>query len=266
MKKTNIIPTYIGDEPGIYIIRNKINNKMYVGSSITLRGRLLDHRSYLLKNKHTNTILQNSFNKHGIENFEFDVLEYHNKEYIRSMEQYWINMLNVCNRKYGYNIAPVAGSNLNLKRTKEQIKSTRDTQIKLGIIDNRTKYVFNLEGKLLFKSNILKDISNYTKCPNSNILKCLNGKRKRVNNYIISYNNKVNSYELSEREKVRRRGRIKYSHFGKVLNKKTGEIITFKSYKDFSDKLKCSKYVPYSLSKKKENKNYKLLELIKFYD
>ena len=51
---------------GIYQILNIINNKRYIGSSSNLIKRNNRHLDELIKNKHCNLHLQNSFNKHGI--------------------------------------------------------------------------------------------------------------------------------------------------------------------------------------------------------
>lgn len=60
---------------GVYEIRNILNNKTYYGSSYHIRVRLLEHRSYLLSNKHHNKKLQNAYNKYGEHNFEFRIVE-----------------------------------------------------------------------------------------------------------------------------------------------------------------------------------------------
>ena len=88
----------------IYLITNKINNKHYVGRSIDAITRLRKHKEALVKNRHKNGYLQNSVNKYGIESFEFELLEEHPIELLAAMECYWINILNTCNRDYGYNI------------------------------------------------------------------------------------------------------------------------------------------------------------------
>ena len=56
---------------GIYKIKNKQNNKVYIGSTIVIRKRWRDHKWYLKENKHHNSHLQSSYNKYGLENFEF---------------------------------------------------------------------------------------------------------------------------------------------------------------------------------------------------
>lgn len=59
---------------GIYQIRNKINNKIYIGSSKNLVERERTHFVNLRINHHTNKHLQASFNKYGSENFVFETL------------------------------------------------------------------------------------------------------------------------------------------------------------------------------------------------
>lgn len=92
--------------PGVYIIQNKINNKVYIGASKDTYNRLCDHKVRLRNNSHHNIHLQSAFNKYGEENFIFDVLEDCDEQYIYSQENYWCNMLNTHDRKYGYNIDP----------------------------------------------------------------------------------------------------------------------------------------------------------------
>lgn len=60
---------------GIYCIRCIVNNKRYVGSTINFEKRRLQHFRILKINKHSNNLLQEDFNKHGEENFIFEILE-----------------------------------------------------------------------------------------------------------------------------------------------------------------------------------------------
>lgn len=65
------------DKKGIYKIVNLKTSKWYVGSVTcsTFKLRFHQHKTRLLTNKHENQHLQNSFNKYGIENFKFEILE-----------------------------------------------------------------------------------------------------------------------------------------------------------------------------------------------
>lgn len=61
---------------GIYQIRHKIDTgKRYIGSSIDITQRLKDHRKALERGNHFNLHLQAAWDKHGSDNFIFEVLE-----------------------------------------------------------------------------------------------------------------------------------------------------------------------------------------------
>lgn len=108
----------------IYTITNKINNKVYVGRSIDYYTRKCTHKKSLERNCHKNEHLQAAWNKYGKENFEFDVLEKHDPEFLPSMEHWWCNMLNTYNRKYGYNtlINKPNGSHSIKEETREKLR------------------------------------------------------------------------------------------------------------------------------------------------
>lgn len=98
---------------GIYKITNTINNKFYIGSSIKLQTRLINHFSSLKKGYHKNLHLQSSYNKYG-DVFAFEILEYCSKELLISKEQYYIDRL-----KPHYNILEKAYSPQGYKHTEE---------------------------------------------------------------------------------------------------------------------------------------------------
>lgn len=60
---------------GIYTITNKINGKLYLGSSIDINKRWHKHKTELRKKRHKNQHLQNSWNKYGEHNFDFIIVE-----------------------------------------------------------------------------------------------------------------------------------------------------------------------------------------------
>ena len=78
---------------GIYGIKNKINNKIYIGQSTKIEKRWTTHKRELNKNKHANSFLLRSYKKYGKENFEFLVLEECSKEKLNEKEEKWINSL-----------------------------------------------------------------------------------------------------------------------------------------------------------------------------
>ena len=106
----------MGIKSGIYEIRNTTNGNRYVGSAVNLKRRWSDHKKRLLGGTHRNEHLQRAWNKYGEDAFEFDVLEYWEPEFLISMEQWWMNML-----QPEYNIAPVAGNSLGYTHTDEAL-------------------------------------------------------------------------------------------------------------------------------------------------
>lgn len=93
---------------GIYIIKNIVNNKCYIGSSCNLKTRFRQHKLGLKNNKHFNLKLQNAYNKYGVLNFEFTILELCNRKNLIIKEQHYFDTL-----KPIYNINPVAYATLN---------------------------------------------------------------------------------------------------------------------------------------------------------
>lgn len=78
---------------GIYVIRNLINKKVYIGSTVmSFRIRRNNHNTGLDRNCHKNQHLQAAYNKYGGNNFEFDILEVvTDKDTVLEREQFWLD-------------------------------------------------------------------------------------------------------------------------------------------------------------------------------
>lgn len=61
------------NEAGVYIIKNKITNKIYIGQTTNFYRRWYEHTKNLFLLYHHNENLQFEFNKYGIDVFEFKV-------------------------------------------------------------------------------------------------------------------------------------------------------------------------------------------------
>lgn len=105
---------------GIYIIKNITTGKIYVGSSAYISQRKSCHFGKLKRGIHPNKLLQNSFDKHGVDNFRFEILELIEfsedkniiKEKLIEREQFWLDKYMSYKKENGYNIRTVADSNL----------------------------------------------------------------------------------------------------------------------------------------------------------
>lgn len=97
---------------GIYAIKNIVNGKRYIGSAVHLRKRRTRHFGDLRRGTHKNVILQNSWNKHGPDNFEFIVIEYCSKDMLLEREQHYLD------KKSDYNICSIAGNTTGVNHTK----------------------------------------------------------------------------------------------------------------------------------------------------
>ncbi len=60
---------------GVYLLRNKVNQRAYVGRSRDILGRYSGHINQLIDGSHSNKYLLDDYKKFGISNFEFQVLE-----------------------------------------------------------------------------------------------------------------------------------------------------------------------------------------------
>jgi group I intron endonuclease len=75
---------------GIYIIKNIINNKVYIGYSKDIHKRFEQHRKELNNNnKKYNPHLQAAWNKYKEENFIFDILEICDYDKLPEREIFW---------------------------------------------------------------------------------------------------------------------------------------------------------------------------------
>lgn len=92
---------------GIYKIRNIKNNKLYIGSTISLQKRKSQHFSALRGNRHHNIVLQNSFNKNKENDFLFEIIEMCEPEKLIEREQFFIDLYEPF-----YNLSPTAGNTM----------------------------------------------------------------------------------------------------------------------------------------------------------
>jgi len=182
------------NKSGIYKITNKLNKKLYVGSSVNIRKRWKAHRNRLRRNQHPNKHLQSSFNKHGIDVFEFEVLEFIDIPHLIDREQCWMDRYQSYNRKYGYNMSPIADlPRFGCKASKETLKrlsgshrgnkQTKETKRKISESQYKPVYQIDIDGNIIKRFGSCLEVENVMGISRQNIsMAC----RKKTN-YIKGY-------------------------------------------------------------------------------
>ena len=141
---------------GIYCIFNIVNGKRYIGSSKNLYDRLRTHLSLLRNNRSHNKHLQNSWNKHGENNFIFLVLEFcsEDTQYIREQE-----FISFIKPEYNFSEEVIANTGRIISdEQKDKISETLKEKYKSGEITTYKQehnwiqcYIYNIESFSLFK-------------------------------------------------------------------------------------------------------------------
>jgi len=147
---------------GIYVIKNMVNGKEYVGSSIGLSNRKRQHFQALRGNRHKNKKLQNSYNKHGRDSFEFFEIEYCDRNVLEESEQFWIDQ-----KKPFYN---------NAMRVERSDVKMRDAD---GVA------AYNESGELVMSFDSFVEMTEKTRIARSNVLSTLraNKRHKKAGGY-----------------------------------------------------------------------------------
>lgn len=122
------------NKSGIYKITNKVNNKFYIGSSVSVRARITNHRSQLNRGVHDNEHLQRAWNKYGAKNFKVELIKACKEEELLYEEQKYLDKIKVGENPDCYNIAksafaPTLGREL-----------SNETKRKIGIANKGKKH------------------------------------------------------------------------------------------------------------------------------
>ena len=184
---------------GIYLFKNNINGKCYIGQGVSIRKRLKHHLSNI-RNKRYDLPLYRAIEKYGLHNFTIDIVESFIPDESITTEQL-INKLDDLEIKYieqyegytkGYNCTKGGDCGvLGLKMTDEQRKKVSENTKKLirdGIIGKRV-YMYNFIDKYYIYAHTIKAASTITGLSGSNISKLCNNKyiHPFCNNFIADF-------------------------------------------------------------------------------
>jgi len=98
---------------GVFQVKNVVNDKVLLGSSLNLDGPLNGHKFMLEISGHTNKALQKEWNEFGADKFVFEILEvvkvknddpnFNLDDELTLLEQIWLEKLQPFGER-GYNI------------------------------------------------------------------------------------------------------------------------------------------------------------------
>lgn len=169
---------------GIYCIVNTDNQRKYVGSSKNLYQRLQKHRAYLRKNMHENKKLQNSWNKHGEDRFQYFILEFCPEDCLIEREQFYIDTL-----KPWYNITLEVQRLKMSEESKVKMSKSRIEGFKKGTVklyQEKPIYQYTLDGQYIQEFKSIKEAAEKTGVARSSINRFLEGKYLKGGNFLWS--------------------------------------------------------------------------------
>lgn len=133
----------------VYMFKNNIDDKVYIGETSRLRRRLRDHLDCVKKHKinpeKTQQVIHKAIAKHGIDNFTFYILEsFYTPEEALKAEPEYIKLYKSNCYKYGYNSTPGGegfSKSINRKLKNKDIRSIfNDYLNKMSLTNIALKY------------------------------------------------------------------------------------------------------------------------------
>lgn len=129
------------EKSGIYVIKNIVNNKVYVGKAVNIYRRIKAHVTALnTKSLDENRHLINSWHKYGRDSFTYYVAEYIVEEnrdildnILKKSELKWFNILNSLDPKKGYNMRYDSESGMTCSESTLELKSINTTNRYLNV-------------------------------------------------------------------------------------------------------------------------------------
>jgi group I intron endonuclease len=120
---------YKVDVCGLYKLVNRVTGQCYVGQSQRCKKRIKEHFRLLRWNKHTNSHLQNAYNKYGADNFYGAIeVEVSNLQELDQLENAFLKGDAWFEEPTVYNIADFAKAPMRGKTHSEEVKK----RIRLG--------------------------------------------------------------------------------------------------------------------------------------
>ncbi|MDX2098414.1 MAG: GIY-YIG nuclease family protein [Leptolyngbyaceae cyanobacterium bins.59] len=158
---------------GIYIIKNLVNGKSYIGQSRNIYKRWNQHTYNVWKEEEPNSRIRAALKRHGLNKtvsspgihgeFEFAIIEECPEEMLLEREEYWINK---CQPEYNCDLNKKATFFTRVKRTERQywvqyhnyereMYPSNDLLFESGntLLEDSTHYISSLKRSILYSIN-----------------------------------------------------------------------------------------------------------------
>lgn len=190
---------------GIYWIKNKITNLMYIGSSKDIGSRIIKHFSQLRRGNHPNHLMLADYNKYGQNVFNFGVFEFtENDLFIKERDyqrQYKLEEL------YNLQIKDTHRSDaqrLSCKISNKEIHKSIEYKTKMKLLkSNRIGKFEESTGTLLETFESSEEVCAKYNIAKSTLLGCCNGSKKRALGFIWHYLDANNNIMLQGKGRKR---------------------------------------------------------------
>ena len=146
---------------GIYKITNNINQLSYIGQSIDIKTRWVHHKNY--PKRYSHYPLYQDFEKYGIDNFTFSILEECDLSQLDDKEQYYIMLYDTYNHGYNQTRGGSAAGHI-MKISCEDLLIIYDLLQNSSILQNDIAKMFNVGADTISEINQGKTrtLPNYT--------------------------------------------------------------------------------------------------------
>lgn len=260
---------------GIYIIKNNVNGKCYIGQSVKLRSRLKDHMRNA-KNGKLDLPIYRAINKYGFHNFTVDILEsfipdpnISNLELIQTLDKLEIEYIEKYNAyTEGYNCTKGGDFGvLGLKMTEEQKKKVSENSKKQAVKTYKPIYLYSVKEKSTIYAISITAASNITNIDRSNLIRTARGLYRQTHGYLVAFS-------LEELEKYKNQFKLEPFHIDNGLFKpkykvlvETNDASLLLTVKEAAEKLCISTSMVYSiLNGHRTLKNGKLTKIFEQSD
>lgn len=165
---------------GIYKIENMNNGKFYIGSSKRVEARWSNHKKDLKQQRHHSVYLQASYNKHGVDNFTFEIIELCEEDKLLEREQFYLDTL-----KPAYNTEKIAG--------KPPIDPVRSSRVaKANWASGKWDYTLRAIERIDPNSGEIKEYKSMSEAERDgfeqgSVWACVAGKKASFSNYYWQY-------------------------------------------------------------------------------